>query len=106
LRANDKNLIITSYAEYHHLDASNIKVKEPNHLFDVDPAARKANRRSYIDKDAVEAASTAAVSQTSMIEALIDDIFLLSRWKSQHPCSSQQRILSRQREAMVMFHSQ
>ncbi len=53
LRANDKNLIITPYAEYKNLDSSKIKIKEPNHLFDVDPNNRKSNKRAYIDKDAV-----------------------------------------------------
>jgi hypothetical protein len=52
MRANDKNLIITPYAEYNHLDSSQIKIKEPNHLFDVDPNNRRSNKRVYIDKDA------------------------------------------------------
>ncbi len=53
MRANEKNLIITPYAEYNHLDISKIKIKEPNHLFDVDPSNRKSNKRAYVDKDAV-----------------------------------------------------
>lgn len=53
LRTNDKNLIITPYAEYKHLDTTVIKIKEPNHLFDVDPSNRKSNKRPYIDKDAL-----------------------------------------------------
>ncbi len=52
LRANDKNLIITPYGEYHQLDNTKIKIKEPNHLFDVDPNNRKSNKRVYNDKDA------------------------------------------------------
>ena len=53
--ANEKNLIITPYAEYHHLDNANVKIKEPNHLFDIDPTNRKSNKRAYIDRDAVTA---------------------------------------------------
>ena len=53
MRANEQQLIITPYAEYNQLDASKIKIKEPNHLFDIDPANRKSNKRVYIDKDAV-----------------------------------------------------
>lgn len=53
LRATDKNITVTPYAEYHHLDTSTIKIKEPNHLFDVDPSNRKSNKRVYVDKDAV-----------------------------------------------------
>ena len=75
LRGNDKNLIVTSYAEYHQLDASSIKVKEPNHLFDVDPSARKSNRRAYVDKDAAETTNTTAVSETSMTVELTCDLF-------------------------------
>jgi len=58
LRANDKNLIITPYAEYNHLDSSKIKIKEPNHLFDIDPNNRKSNKRPYVDKDAVTTTTT------------------------------------------------
>ena len=57
MRANEKNLIITPYAEYNHLDVSKIKIKEPNHLFDVDPSNRKSNKRAYVDKDAVTSTS-------------------------------------------------
>jgi len=53
MRANDKNLIITPYAEYNHLDTSTIKIKEPNHLFDVDPNNRRSNKRVYMDRDPV-----------------------------------------------------
>ena len=56
MRANDKNLTITPYHEYHQLDSSQLKVKEPNHLFDVDPNNRRSNKRVYVDRD------TAAVS--------------------------------------------
>ena len=45
MRANAKNFTITSYAEYHQLDPSTIKIKEPNHLFDADLTNRKSNRR-------------------------------------------------------------
>jgi hypothetical protein len=53
MRANDKNLIIAPYGEYHQLDSTKIKIKEPNHLFDIDPNNRKSNKRTYVDKDAV-----------------------------------------------------
>jgi hypothetical protein len=53
MRANDKNFIITPYAEYNRLDVSTIKIREPDHLFDIDPANRRSNKRVYVDKDAV-----------------------------------------------------
>ncbi|CAF2808727.1 unnamed protein product [Rotaria sp. Silwood2] len=46
MRANDKNLIITSYAEYNRLDYSKIKVKQPNNLFDINPNNGKSNKRT------------------------------------------------------------
>lgn len=57
MRANDKNLTITPYHEYHQLDSSQVKVKEPNHLFDVDPNNRRSNKRPYVDRDAAAAVS-------------------------------------------------
>lgn len=51
MRANDKNLTITPYLEYHQLDSSQVKIKEPNHLFDVDPNNRRSNKRAYVDRD-------------------------------------------------------
>jgi hypothetical protein len=51
MRANDRNLIITPNAEYNHFDASKIKIKEADHLFDIDPNNRKSNQRVYIDKE-------------------------------------------------------
>lgn len=54
MRENIKNLTIRSYAEFHNLDASQIKPKQVNPLFDVDPANRKSNKRDYNDKDEVK----------------------------------------------------
>lgn len=51
MRDNDKNLTITPYLEYNQLDSSKIKIKEPNHLFDVDPNNRRSNKRPYVDRD-------------------------------------------------------
>ncbi|CAF1372500.1 unnamed protein product [Adineta steineri] len=67
MRTNDKNFTITPYAEYNRLDVSAIKIKEPDHLFDVDPANRKSNKRPYIDKDAV-ATTTQEVTISSKME--------------------------------------
>lgn len=74
MRANEKNLIITPYAEYNHLDISTIKIKEPNHLFDVDPSNRKSNKRPYVDRDAV----TTNVSFSNLILKQLK-IFLFNR---------------------------
>ncbi|CAF0964166.1 unnamed protein product [Rotaria sordida] len=73
MRANDKNIIITPYAEYNHIDLSTIKIKEPNHLFDIDPNNRKSNKRTYIDKDAVT--STPEITTiTTTIDIISDTI--------------------------------
>ncbi|CAF1573125.1 unnamed protein product [Rotaria sp. Silwood1] len=53
MRANDKNLIITPYAEYHHLDTSKIKTKELDPLFDLNPNNRRSNNWVCIDNDTV-----------------------------------------------------
>ncbi|CAF4232165.1 unnamed protein product, partial [Rotaria magnacalcarata] len=66
MRANDKNFIITPYAEYHCLDPSKIKIKEPSHLFDVDPSNRKSNKRVYVDKDAVASTQQATAIASAM----------------------------------------
>ena len=58
MRANAKDFTIVSYAEYHQLDPSNVKVKEPNHLFDTDLTNRKSLRRTIADRDAAEATTT------------------------------------------------
>ena len=69
MRANNKNLVITSYAEYNHLDSSTIKIQQSNHLFDVEPASRKSHRRTYVDQDA--AASTREATTTIVILTLM-----------------------------------
>ncbi|CAF1076463.1 unnamed protein product [Rotaria sordida] len=53
MRANDKNLIITSYAEYNRLDPSKIKIKQPSHLFDIVLNNRKSNKQTFNDKNVV-----------------------------------------------------
>ncbi|CAF4886943.1 unnamed protein product [Rotaria sp. Silwood1] len=53
MRANEKNLIITPYAEYHRLDTSKIKTKELDPLFDLNPNNRRSNNWVCIDKDTV-----------------------------------------------------
>jgi hypothetical protein len=69
MRANEKNLIITPYAEYNHLDVSKLKIKEPNHLFDVDPSNRKSNKRVYLDKDAIT--STQEVTPVTTVSLIL-----------------------------------
>jgi hypothetical protein len=69
MRANEKNLIITPYAEYNHLDVSKLKIKEPNHLFDVDPSNRKSNKRAYVDKDAIT--STQEVTPVTTVSLIL-----------------------------------
>ena len=54
MRTNDKNFVITPYAEFHSLDTSKIKIKELDHLLDVDPENRRSNKRPYVDRDAIE----------------------------------------------------
>jgi hypothetical protein len=49
MRALDTNLNIISYAQFHHLDLSKIKIRQPNHLFDVDPTKRNSNKRVRAD---------------------------------------------------------
>jgi hypothetical protein len=48
MRAMNNNLIITPYAEFKHLDVTKIKIKEPNHLFDIDPTKRNPYKRTPI----------------------------------------------------------
>ncbi|CAF1228363.1 unnamed protein product [Rotaria sp. Silwood1] len=66
MRANDKNLTIIPYAEYNRIDPSTIKIKEPNHLFDIDPNNRKSNKRTYIDKDAVTSTQEITITTTTV----------------------------------------
>jgi len=54
MRANDVGLQITPYAEFNQIDTTKIKIKEPNHLFDIDPNNRKSNKRTYVDRDATQ----------------------------------------------------
>lgn len=49
MRALDTHLIIIPYAQFHHLDLSKIKIRQPNHLFDVDPTKRNSNKRVRVD---------------------------------------------------------
>ena len=46
MRAGDAHLNISSYAQFHRLDFSKIKIRQPNPLFDIDPARRNPNRGS------------------------------------------------------------
>ncbi|UJR09960.1 hypothetical protein I4U23_014184 [Adineta vaga] len=71
MRANDKNFAIIPYAEFHRLDTSTIKIKEPDHLFDVDPANRRSNKRVYVDKDAMESTQDIAVTPMEMTSDMI-----------------------------------
>jgi len=49
MRALDTNLNIISYAQFHHLDLSKMKIRQPNHLFDVDPTKINSNKRARVD---------------------------------------------------------
>ena len=91
MRATDRNLIITSYAEFHRLDVSKIKTKEPNHLFDVDPANRKSTKRTYVDKDAVESMEVVTPDPVCIFASFDEaDFIVLSSQRSsrprKHPC--------------------
>ncbi|CAF4355655.1 unnamed protein product [Rotaria sp. Silwood2] len=63
MRVNDRNLIITSYAVYNDLHTSKIKIKQHDHLFDIDLNKRKSNKRTYDDKNV--ATSTQEVTPTT-----------------------------------------
>ncbi|CAF2883730.1 unnamed protein product [Rotaria sp. Silwood2] len=73
MRTNDKNLIITPYAEYNRLDPSAIKIKEPNHLFDIDPTNRRSNKRVYVDKDAITSTQEATTTTITTVDVPSSD---------------------------------
>jgi hypothetical protein len=47
MRALDTNLMIVPYAQFHKLDLSKIKIRQLNHLFDIDPTKRNSNKRTH-----------------------------------------------------------
>jgi len=49
MRAENTNLNIISYAQFHQLDPSKIKIRQPNHLFDIDPRKTNPNKRTRAD---------------------------------------------------------
>ncbi len=56
MRARNTNLHIISYAQFHQLDPSKIKIRKPNPLFDVNPTKRNFNKKT--DADAQNAIPT------------------------------------------------
>lgn len=85
LRAIDKNVVITPYAAYHRLDPSKIKIKEPNHLFDIDPSNRRSNKRTFVDKDAPVASTQEPTTTITTVSNFISIFtkFLFSFYFSQ-----------------------
>ncbi len=73
MRANDKNLTIVPYVEYHQLDSTKIKIKEPNHLFDIDPNNRKSTKRTYVDRDAASTTESPP-SEVQPPTNVVDDV--------------------------------
>ena len=49
MRSVNKNLNIVSYAQHHQIDISKIKIRQPNHLFDVNSSKKNSNKRVHID---------------------------------------------------------
>jgi hypothetical protein len=74
MRATDTNLIIIPYVEFNQLDLSKIKIRQPNHLFDIDPTKNNSNKRTRVD--ALDVISTMVSSHLSLI--LIFITFILA----------------------------
>jgi hypothetical protein len=49
MRAANTDLNIISYAQFHQLDPSKIKIRQPNYLFDIDPTKRNPNKITRAD---------------------------------------------------------
>ena len=73
----DNTLIITPYAEFKHLDVSKIKIKEPNHLFDIDPIQRNPYKRAPVDTQEMTPIS---VTECFSFDNAIFSLFYFSQW--------------------------